>query len=101
MNNNIVHVTSELEDLIPNFIKNRFNDIEALKVAVANMDYASISFLGHSIKGTAGGYGFDYMSSIALKLELAAKENNMVEIKSLAKNLEDHLNQIEIILVEE
>lgn len=101
MDTNIVHVNIELEDLIPNFLKNRAAEINSLKEAVVNSNFEDIKFLSHSLKGTAGGYGFDHLSLLAKEIELASMNNSLDEIEKLLIELQQHFDNIEIIYVEE
>lgn len=101
MDMNIVHVNIELEDLIPNFLKNRAIEISSLKEAVNDSNFDNIKFLSHSLKGTAGGYGFDYLSLLAKEIELAAVDQSLEQIQKLISQLEQHFNNMEIIYVED
>ncbi|MFT8352635.1 Hpt domain-containing protein [Clostridium saccharoperbutylacetonicum] len=101
MDTNIVHVNIELEDLIPNFLKNRAAEINSLKEAVVNSNFEDIKFLSHSLKGTAGGYGFDQLSLLAKEIELASMNKFLEEIEKLVIELQQHFDNIEIIYVEE
>ncbi|OOM77751.1 hypothetical protein CLPUN_21860 [Clostridium puniceum] len=101
MDLNIVNVSSELKDLLPNFLKNRAIEINSLKEATITSNFETIKFLSHSLKGTAGGYGFDYMSLLAKKIELATMNKSLEEIEALIFELEYHFNNMKIIYVEE
>ena len=101
MDTNIVNVDIELKDLIPNFLKNRAVEINSLKESIISSDFEAIKFLSHSLKGTAGGYGFDYMSLLAEKIELADIDKSSDKIYDLIMQLEEHFNNIVIVYVEE
>lgn len=100
MDTNIVNVDIDLEDLIPNFLNNRAVEIKSLKEAAITSDFETLKFLSHSIKGTAGGYGFDYMSLLAKEIELATTDKSFEKIEKLILELEQHFNNIKIIYVE-
>jgi HPt (histidine-containing phosphotransfer) domain-containing protein len=53
----VIHADKDLEDLIPEFLDNRRSDVESIRGALANDDYETIRVLGHSMKGSGGGYG--------------------------------------------
>ena len=92
-----VYIDEDLEDLIPGFLANRADDIKKLKAFTQENDFDSISRLGHSIKGVGGGYGFDKISDIGLKLEHAAEQENNKLVKSLMEDYESYLANINII----
>lgn len=101
MDVNIVNINNELKDLIPNFLKNRSIQINSLKEATIHSNFENIKFLSHSLKGTAGSYGFDYMSLLAKKIELATINKSLEQIETLLLELEQHFNNMKIIYVEE
>ena len=61
----VVRIDKDLEDLIPGYIKNRHNDIESMHTALESGDFENIRILGHSMKGSGGGYGFDEITTIS------------------------------------
>ncbi len=93
----IVHVDDDLEDLIPGFLQNRENDAKAILKALETGDYETVRVLGHNMKGSGGGYGFDAIADIGLALEQAAKEGNPEEIKKQVNELSTYLARVEIV----
>ncbi|MEI6613693.1 MAG: Hpt domain-containing protein [Chrysiogenales bacterium] len=92
----IIHADIDLEDLIPGFLANRRKDIiEIGKMLLAN-DQGSIESLGHAMKGSGGGYGFDEITSIGLRIEQAAKKQNPAEISRQLEALSNYLDNIEV-----
>ena len=94
----IVHVDEEIEDLIPGFLENRRKDVDALQEALTNGDHETIRTLGHAMKGTGGGYGFDTITDIGSSLENAAKQKNTEEIRKGINELADYLERVEVVL---
>jgi len=95
----IVKIDSNLKELIPGYINNRYLDIKNIIGALEKGDYATIRVLGHSMKGSGGGYGFDAITEIGRVIEDAAKEKNNDVIKDKVEELKDYLSKIEIIYV--
>ncbi|MCX8110269.1 MAG: Hpt domain-containing protein [Syntrophorhabdaceae bacterium] len=93
----IVHIDPDLEDLIPGYLENRHNDIRKIKDALKEGDYDTIRILGHSMKGSGGGYGFDAITDIGKSIEQAAKNKDKEAIKMLVEELNDYLNRVKII----
>ncbi len=93
----VVHVDTEIEDLVPGFLENRHNDVKTLQEALTKGDYETIRILGHSMKGSGGGYGFDAISEIGRSLEDAAKAKNTEETRRLIDELLHYLERVEVI----
>lgn len=93
----IVRVDSDLKDLIPGFLDNRTRDIQSILDALARQDYVTIANLGHTMKGTGGGYGFDDITDFGRAIELAAKAENATVIRQSIDALSDYLERIEIV----
>jgi len=82
-NSFVVQVDPEIEDIVPIFLQNRRDDVESLSKALEDGDFETIRLLGHSMKGSGGGYGFDAITDIGQSLEQAAKSQSSREIKRL------------------
>ena len=93
----IVRVDAELEDLIPGYLENWRKDVETLHDALAKGDYEAIQTVGHTMKGTGGGYGFDTITDIGSSLENAAKEKNALEIRRLMGEHLHYLENVEVV----
>ncbi len=94
----IIKIDPDIEDLIPGFLQNRRNDIKKIQEALTIGDYETIRILGHSMKGSGGGYGFDYISEIGLYLEQFAKKKIYKKIPDLLYKLENYLNNVVVII---
>lgn len=95
-----VHIDKLLEDLIPGFLGNRRDDIKKLYEAVQQGDMDSIEFLGHTMKGTGGGYGFQKISELGEALERAAQKKDTSSVLRLTEELEKYLDTVEVVFVE-
>ncbi len=93
----IVAIDEDLEDLIPGYMDNRRSDIKNIEAALLGNDLETIRILGHSMKGSGGGYGFDPITDIGGALEQAAKDAEIEEIKTQAKALADYIDNIDIV----
>jgi len=75
------------------YIKFTSKELEKIK---ENMDTATMESLrtfGHNIKGSGGMYGFDGVTELGAKIEAAAKEDKLDDIKSFFNDLNDFLDQ--------
>ena len=93
----LVHVDNDLADLIPGYMANRKKDIIAILDALEKKDLETIRILGHSMKGSGGGYGFETITEIGMLMEKAAKEGRYESISLQVKRLEDYLRQVEVV----
>ncbi len=90
MNFKTIKVDSELEDLIPDFIKNSEEDFVQLKTYFEKKDYDGMRGICHKILGTALSYGFEELDQIANKLHHSLKENNSAIIESDYRHFEEY-----------
>lgn len=91
-----VQVESELEELIPGFMKNRHNDVDKIRGMLADEDFEAIKLLGHTMKGNGAGYGFERISELGKLIEATACEKKVGEIEKLVCDLSDFLQNVEI-----
>jgi HPt (histidine-containing phosphotransfer) domain-containing protein len=93
----LVRIDPDLEELIPGYLQNREKDIQSMTEALGKNDCETIRILGHSMKGSGGGYGFDDITEIGRLLEGAAKEGNIERIRAIIEELAAYLKQIKIV----
>jgi HPt (histidine-containing phosphotransfer) domain-containing protein len=99
--NNVVYIDSDLEDLIPGYLGNRQKDIELIKQLLDERKLSEIQRIGHSMKGSGGGYGFDEISRIGNGIEEAAKQGDQNKIEQLINQLAQFLATVEIVCQDE
>lgn len=92
----IVEIDHDLEYLIPEYLDGRHKDVESIRAALADGDFETVRILGHNMKGTGGGYGFDAITTIGAAIQDAAVNGNADELEQLAGELADYLGRIEI-----
>ena len=91
-----VVIDADLEELIPDFLKNRVTDLEKLKKSSDASDFQSIRSIGHSLKGVGGGYGFMKITELGAELEKSAKESDIDTIKRCISELQNYLEKLDI-----
>jgi len=96
----VIHADKDLEDLIPEFLDNRRSDVGSIHGALANGDYETIRVLGHSMKGSGGGYGFDDITTIGAALEQAAKRQDRDAINEGLEQLAHYLDKVKVVYEE-
>ena len=88
---------AEIADLIPGFLENRRKDVASIMEAVDRNDFETVRFLGHSMKGAGGGYGFDAITELGAALEQAAKDNDADVIRKHVGNLASYLARVAVV----
>lgn len=97
-NSIIVRIDKDLEDLIPGYIENRKKDVSAIFNALKNSDFEAIRIIGHSMKGSGGGYGFDRITEIGKMIEDAAKAMDAEGIAAQNNELSLYLSRLKIVV---
>jgi HPt (histidine-containing phosphotransfer) domain-containing protein len=93
----VVKADPDLQDLIPGYLHNRENDIKAMTDKCAQGDFESIRILGHSIKGSGGGYGFNQITAIGREIEESALALSPEGIKRGITELADYLRRVKVV----
>lgn len=92
----VVTIDRDLEDLIPGYLDNRRKDIERILDALGQKDFETIRILGHSMKGSGGGYGFDAVTEFGRSLEAAGKTGDEAGIRRTLDDLGAYLAGVEV-----
>lgn len=91
-----IYVNEFLVDLIPGFIKNKFDDLAVLKSAIDNKDAATIKKIGHNWKGVCASYGFNYLGEAGKQFEILAQNEDYASLKLLAESIPEYLRNIQV-----
>ena len=92
-----VHVDTELKDLIPGFIEDWKKETYHMREALEKGNFKVIRTLGHKMKGTGGGCGFDGVSDLGGDLERAAADRNTWMIRKTLDTLSSYLERVELV----
>ena len=93
----IVQIDKVLQDLVPDYLQTRREDVQKLHRAITEKDHETIRLLGHSMKGSGGGYGFDGITEIGRQIETAAKKQDLEGSRKLAEELQQYLDRVAVI----
>ncbi len=93
----VVHVDASFEPLVPKFMTNRKKEITTMTEAVAQGDFETVRKVAHGMKGVSGSYGFPEMTTVAARLEQAAKIADQGAIRSDLTALASYLDRVEIV----
>jgi len=91
-----VSIDPDLMSLVPGYLKHREEDVTKIGELLDIEDLESVRRLGHSMKGTGGGYGFDRITEIGAAIETAAAAADIETVRSETASLHDYLSKLEI-----
>jgi HPt (histidine-containing phosphotransfer) domain-containing protein len=92
----IVRPEPDLADLVPVYLERRKGDVIALEDALLMGDFPAIQVLGHSMKGSGGGYGFDGITEIGQRLEAAGVSSDAPSVRAGIDDLGSYLRNVEV-----
>jgi len=92
-----IHIDRDLQDLIPDYLKNRGKDLLVYQQALEKNNFDAIAILGHSMKGSGGGYGFNDLSSIGRAIEKAAINRDKESVRQSITAFKNFLNRLEVV----
>ena len=76
-----------IADLLPEFMEMLEEMLEELREAIKLKNDGAIKHISHSLKGTAGMYGFMKISELALSMERAVADHNYGKLGSLCQQI--------------
>jgi signal transduction histidine kinase/CheY-like chemotaxis protein/HPt (histidine-containing phosphotransfer) domain-containing protein len=76
-----LHASSEFRQLVQTFLGNLPTAQQELGEAFEQSDWSQIGAIAHSIKGSAGSFGYPQLTEYAATLEYSSKQSSPVEIK--------------------
>jgi len=79
---------AEMQEMYINFTS---KELEKVQESMDTATMESLRTFGHNIKGSGGMYGFDRVTELGAKIETAANEDKLDDIKSFFKDLNDFL----------
>ena len=91
-----VFIDEEIKDLVPAYMEKRHADLKTMKQLLEQKDYEELRNIGHKIKGSGGGYGFQGLTLIGAKIETAAKEEGLESLSAALVQLENFLDKVQI-----
>jgi hypothetical protein len=97
----IALVPADLEDLLPVFLENRWQDVEKLRIALPAADFAVLQHLGERMYALGNPYGFRQITTFGRQIREACAVQHDVSIKRVLEQYEEYLDKVEISIVPE
>jgi hypothetical protein len=93
----VVYVDPDLADLVPGYLENRHRDVREIGKFLIEGNLQEILRLGHSMKGSGGGYGFEGITLIGGELEEAARRGDKDAVSVLKERLAGYLSRVKVV----
>lgn len=92
-----VRIDEELKSIVPGFLERRKGEVDSLRNALKSKDFNLLKTIGHNLKGSAGGYGFDLLGQLGAEIESASIEKDENKIEATVGKIESYLSNIDVI----
>ena len=93
----VVHIDPDIAELVPRFLNNRRKDTVEIRRLLAEGNTEAIRIIGHSMAGSAGGYGFPEIGKIGKAIENAALDADHKKIEECTGQLSTYLSTVTVI----
>ena len=97
----VAYVERSLEDLVPGYLENRRTDVDTIREAMRSQDFSTARTVGHGMKGSGGGYGFDHITAYGASIERDAENEDADGVLAATVDLERYLSDVRIVLVDD
>jgi signal transduction histidine kinase/CheY-like chemotaxis protein/HPt (histidine-containing phosphotransfer) domain-containing protein len=91
-----IPVEAGMEDLVPGYLDKRRAEIAKYRQALIEEDFETIRILGHKMKGTGAGYGFEELTSLGGQIEKAANNRDAARVRMSVDALASYVQNVEL-----
>jgi len=91
-----IPVEAGMEDLVPGYLDKRRAEIAKYRQALNEQDFETIQMLGHKLKGTGAGYGFEELTSLGGRIEKAALSRDAAAVRTGVDALASYVENVEL-----
>lgn len=92
----VVTPDPEVAPLVPEFLKNRRNDVARLQTLIEAGDWDAVRSTGHKMKGTGKGYGFARITDIGRAIEQAGAAEDAQGAREAVAALASYLARVRV-----
>ena len=75
-----VHVEKMLTDLVPGFLKNKYDDVDFINSLIEKNEFSRIKKIGHDWKGACPSYGFEYLGEVGKQFDAAIVSGRLTDL---------------------
>jgi len=91
-----VCIDEEIQDLVPAYLEKRKDEQQRMLELLNGKNFEELRSLGHKVKGSGGGYGFQGLSLIGAKIEESSKAEDGEKLTALIELYADFLKRVKI-----
>jgi HPt (histidine-containing phosphotransfer) domain-containing protein len=91
-------IESDLISLLPDFIKNRNEDLRLINSYIETKNFDGIRKMGHDLRGVPGAFGYDFLVDLGYKIEMAARNQELNTLIDLARRYDKLMKTHDIII---
>ncbi len=92
----VIKVDADLADIIPDYLRNRRDELALLAGLIAAGDFDALRRIGHKMRGSGGGYGLDQLTELGERMETSAGAGDKAALTAQAAELKEFLDCVEI-----
>lgn len=75
------------------YLTRRQTEVAQLKESLAQESFDFAQVVGHRLKGHGETFGFPYISSLGVAMELAAKDRDLEKLREVIKSLDESVEE--------
>ncbi len=85
----------KLVERTPGYLANCRRNVISMTEALDRADFAAVTILGHNLRGSGGGFGFQAITDIGAGLEQASTDSDMGVSRDWVSQLSSYLDGVE------
>jgi CheY-like chemotaxis protein/HPt (histidine-containing phosphotransfer) domain-containing protein len=85
-----------LAERIPAYLGNCRDNVIVMQEALDRSDFEAVTILGHNLRGSGGGFGFQAITDFGAGLEQASEDIDLDGARKLLSELSSYLDSVEI-----
>jgi PAS domain S-box-containing protein len=94
MGDRAARIARKLAERTPAYLENCRNNVTAMHDALDREDFEAVTILGHNLRGSGGGFGFQTITDIGAGIELAAGAGDMEMSRKWLGELSRYLDSV-------
>lgn len=83
----------EFQELIKEYLIYLNTLVKKIEDGIDDKEFTQVRKIGHNIKGSGGGYGFQELTDIGKEIEFGGKDEDITQIASGLKKLKEFLSK--------
>jgi CheY-like chemotaxis protein len=84
-----------LTERIPAYLNNCRQNVIMMQAALDRADFEAVTIIGHNLRGSGGGFGFQAITDLGAGLEQASEDTNVDGPRALLRELSGYLDNVE------